>query len=364
MISRLRFPLLCAVTLLVSVGVSLRVSDAPGAPSETSEHLRGTDRSLCSFPVTVSVERAFRTEGAGSARVEVRGPTTVNLRNTRTGKSIVLEANGRSTTNTTTLTTTFTGKWLWLSTATHLPYLETRGMLRQTAPSFRLSPGTSTAQVVDPCALLSSPTFRPTSFRGRPPWPAPAFTLSLIDTAGLVPVVAPLVRHDHVHLDIVIDGRPVVVPATLGQADPSDAGVVRCPPPPERDTIGDCTAGHFFAPHVAISPLHTHTASGILHVESDREAAFTLGQVFDEWGVRFDRTCLGAACSGAGKTLAVVVNGARQHGDPRTLVLRNHQEIAIVFGTPKDISAAPRNYPLRWPDGCGGKGESPCLQPN
>ncbi len=50
----------------------------------------------------------------------------------------------------------------------------------------------------------------------------------------------------------------------------------------------------------------------MLHVESDEVQPFTLGQLFDIWGVRLSATCLGGHC----------VN------DEHSL---NHQEIAIVY---------------------------------
>ncbi|MCU1449172.1 MAG: hypothetical protein JWP02_1342 [Acidimicrobiales bacterium] len=42
-----------------------------------------------------------------------------------------------------------------------------------------------------------------------------------------------------------------------------------------------------------ISPLHTHDESGVLHVENDKERQITLGQLFTEWGVRFNDQCVG-----------------------------------------------------------------------
>ena len=163
-----------------------------------------------------------------------------------------------------------------------------------------------------------------------------------------------MIRHDHVHLDVIVDGRSITVPAGVGLAGPVDQG----PCPPIKEKNGDCATGQGFFGRVANSPLHTHAASGIVHIEADRRVRFTLGQFFDEWGVRLDSRCVGAYCSGGGKALRVLVDGRRRSGDPRTIVLDDRQEIAVVFGS----GAAPSGYTGGWPGpGCGGSGEKPCL---
>jgi hypothetical protein len=99
----------------------------------------------------------------------------------------------------------------------------------------------------------------------------------------------------------------------------------------------------------------------MIHIESDRPGRYTLGQFFDVWGVRFSETCLGGYCTGSGKELAVFVDGHRV-GDPhRSVVLRNRQEIAVVFGDQSDLRLAPSKYRGVWPGlGCGGAGEIRC----
>ena len=162
------------------------------------------------------------------------------------------------------------------------------------------------------------------------------------------------------HLDLIVDRRRVTIPAGVGQAEPVDRGPGPCPPPPESSSIGDCAPGHFFAAKVALSPLHPHSTSGIIHIESDRNATFTLGQFFDEWRVRLSATCVGGYCTGGGKELRVYVDGRRVR-DPRQLVLEDRQEIAIVFGDVGHVPSVPSSYGKRWPVGCGGPGERPCI---
>ena len=134
-----------------------------------------------------------------------------------------------------------------------------------------------------------------------------------------------------------------------------------CPPPPDSRTIGDCAPGRYFTAEVAASQLQTHSSSGILHLQTERPGDRTLGQFFDEWGVRFDGRCLGAYCAGGGKELRVYVDGRRRRGDPRRLVLHDGQEIAVVYGSRGAFRNVPSRYEKRMPAGCGGPGEPTCF---
>lgn len=122
--------------------------------------------------------------------------------------------------------------------------------------------------------------------------------------------------HIHQHLDILVNGKPVTVAAGIG-INP----IARF-----------------------ISPLHTHDVSGVIHVESDIVRDFTLGQFFDVWGVRFSKNCVGGYCAKGTDTLRVFVNGEAVSGDPRSLVLREHQEIAVIYGPPTANLSVPSTY--------------------
>ncbi len=240
--------------------------------------------------------------------------------------------------------------------------MSTDGKGRLEAPYFVLSGAKAHPRVIDPCALVAAapPSTRPVTTPA--PWRLPAFALSQIDYAGLIPELGNLLRHDHVHLDLIVNGEKVAIPAGVGFAEPVDNGRGTCPRTPGIRSGGDCASGHLFTARVANSPLHTHSTSGIIHVESDRAVTFTVGQFFDEWGVRFDSSCLGGYCTGEGKELRVYVNGKRVFRDPRSIVLGNRQEIAVVFGGPGDFGAVPSTYTGVWPGlGCGGPGERSCL---
>jgi hypothetical protein len=110
-----------------------------------------------------------------------------------------------------------------------------------------------------------------------------------------------LVQHFHAHLDIFVNGKKVKVPAYVGI------------------NLG---AGY-------LTELHTHDARGVLHIESQKPETFTLGQFFAEWAV-----FLNARQIGGYKGLKWYLNGQPQTGNPQNLVLKSHQEIALVVGKP------------------------------
>ena len=120
------------------------------------------------------------------------------------------------------------------------------------------------------------------------------------------------VLHIHQHLDIFVNGKRMPVPTNIGIYD-----------------------GEF------LTELHTHDASGIIHLESPIAKHFTLGQFFGVWGVRLNEDCVGGYCRQV-TPWTVYVNGQPYSGDPAALDLKSHQEIAFVIGTPpKQI---PRSY--------------------
>ena len=82
-----------------------------------------------------------------------------------------------------------------------------------------------------------------------------------------------------------------------------------------------------------LAPLHTHDASGIVHVESERVFPFTLGQVFAVWGVRLGAGRLGGYTDHGARRLRVFVDG-RRATDPGAVVLHAHQHIVVAFGRP------------------------------
>jgi hypothetical protein len=170
---------------------------------------------------------------------------------------------------------------------------------------------------------------------GPAPWPAPSDPLALTLKAGLKPEKHEFFAfHVHAHLDILVNGHAVSVPAGIG-IDITDPGVQQ-----GRATDGTPVYGGIEeCDHPCISPLHTHDETGILHTESARAHPNTLGQFFTEWNVRLTRACVGGYC----KRVAFYVDGTRYRGDPGAITLTDLEEIAIVIGSP------PASIPSRFP---------------
>jgi hypothetical protein len=123
--------------------------------------------------------------------------------------------------------------------------------------------------------------------------------------------------HVHTHLALFVNGKQMQIPQFIGMA-PSANG-------------GGC-----------LYWLHTHDASGILHVEAPQINApnggpYTLGMFFDIWGQPLQRD---AVATFKGPVVAYV-NGAPWTGDLRAIPLGAHQEITLEVGTP---TVPPPNY--------------------
>ena len=71
------------------------------------------------------------------------------------------------------------------------------------------------------------------------------------------------------------------------------------------------------------------------------DAGCHLGQFFGVWGVRLTNDCIGGYCQEL-TPWTMYVNGQPYRGDPASLVLKEHQEIAFVIGTP------PKNVPATY----------------
>ena len=188
---------------------------------------------------------------------------------------------------------------------------------------------TSTPPATPPATYRSPPASLPASpvtlSTAPPPWLPPAVIGQGKDSRGFVAAAGlpygeeTLTVHYHAHLDIDADGKAVAVPAYIGYV--ADGNKV-----------------------LGLAPLHTHAQDGIIHIENSVPATFVLGQFFVEWGVRLTADCVGGLCTGNGKELAFFVDGKRFTGDPTTIVLKKHAEIAIEYGDTGKLPAAPSSY--------------------
>lgn len=160
-------------------------------------------------------------------------------------------------------------------------------------------------------------------------WLLPPNPMALTREADLVPLKAEVLRfHVHAHLDVFVDGQPIVVPAGIG-IDIHDPAVHKFRNPIGYGGIDPACE------HVCISPLHTHDSDGVLHTESASSTPNNLGQFFTEWGVRLTPTCVGEFCE-SDTSIAFFVDGEPYPGDPGRIELADGREIAIVIGMPPE----------------------------
>lgn len=113
------------------------------------------------------------------------------------------------------------------------------------------------------------------------------------------------VFHIHPHLAIFVHGKPVAIPSDVG-----------------RPVVTPC-----------LYWIHTHTADGLIHIESPSFRTFTLGNFFDIWGEALSPTAVDATRVKRG-AMHVFVDGRPYRGDPRKIELRQHTDITIEAGPP------------------------------
>lgn len=146
----------------------------------------------------------------------------------------------------------------------------------------------------------------------KAPWPPEyRYLADRLLPLGLEPLPSEgVATHVHAHLDVFVNGKRVTVPPEIG-----------------------INPGANY-----VTELHTHDTGGVVHIESPKgNDEFTLGQFFGEWGVRLNANSVGGYTG-----LKWYVNGKPQTGNPAGLVLKPHQEIAIVTG--KAPARIPSSY--------------------
>lgn len=112
--------------------------------------------------------------------------------------------------------------------------------------------------------------------------------------------------HIHQHLLLLDHGKPVAIPANVGQR-------------PDRNCL---------------YWVHTHTPDGIVHIEAPQARTFTLADFFMIWGEPLSRTEAASMKAAKGASLRFWVNGQPFTGDPRTIPLLAHSDIVIEAGPP------------------------------
>jgi hypothetical protein len=136
-----------------------------------------------------------------------------------------------------------------------------------------------------------------------------------------------LTVHYHADLQIYVNGQPQAIPAGVGIVLPDGTQSPHL-------TSNGATA--------CIYSLHTHDASGIIHIESPDNRAYTLGNLFDIWGQQLSTTRFMGHTVDAKHKLAVVIydaTGAKRlvTGDPSKVVLSAHETAVIQYNSAAEL---------------------------
>lgn len=121
----------------------------------------------------------------------------------------------------------------------------------------------------------------------------------------------PMVMHIHPILSLYIDGNPVPIPANIG----IDPNLYKNH---TLDTYGMKMPEMQSMP--VMYPTHTHDTTGTIHVESNENRNYTLGDFLDVWGMDF-----------GGKTVKLTVNGTLvpAETDYRSHVFNDGEQIKL-----------------------------------
>src|SRR6476620_1768616 len=126
--------------------------------------------------------------------------------------------------------------------------------------------------------------------------------------------------HIHAHLALFSKGQQIAVPYGIGILKPFQL------------TNGFVGIGNAFY------WVHTHDATGIMHIESPDARTYTLGNFFDVWGQPLSTHNV----AGLQGPVTSFVDGKRYEGDPRAIVLAAHMQITLEVGEP--VVVAPPIY--------------------
>lgn len=118
--------------------------------------------------------------------------------------------------------------------------------------------------------------------------------------------------HVHAHLALFHKGQQIAIPYAIG--------IVR----PFQVNNGFVGVGR------GIYWLHTHDATGVIHVESPDDRIYTLGNFFDIWG----QPLTSGEVAGLKGVVRAFVDGKPFPGDPRSIVLSAHTQITLEVGAP------------------------------
>lgn len=118
--------------------------------------------------------------------------------------------------------------------------------------------------------------------------------------------------HVHAHLSLFSKGQQIAIPYGIGIVKPFQVN------------------NGFVGMGRGIYWLHTHDATGIIHVESPDDRRYTLGNFFDIWG----QPLSAREVAGLKGAVRAYVDGKPYAGDPRGIVLGAHTQITLQVGAP------------------------------
>jgi len=126
----------------------------------------------------------------------------------------------------------------------------------------------------------------------------------------------PPAYHVHAHVSLFVRGEQIAIPAGVGIVNPV------------------LTNGYVnFDPTKCFYELHTHDASGIIHLHANagQGRPLTLGQLFGVWGRTLSREDL----VGNSGSVVAYVDQKLYAGDLASIVLSDHTQVTLEVGDPR-----------------------------
>lgn len=145
-----------------------------------------------------------------------------------------------------------------------------------------------------------------------------------IDGVPCLPSMDETHYHVHAFIGFIVNGQLRALPDGTGMKDPG------------ADTSGVVSGASCYY------YLHTHDATGVVHIESPSTAArtttlYTLGTYLDIWGQSLSGSTIytsGAIYQGEGEQTVSNSTYAQYTGDPRSIPLYAHEVIWVIQGSP------------------------------
>jgi len=137
-----------------------------------------------------------------------------------------------------------------------------------------------------------------------------AFFMFILPSMMPKPADQALVQHDHVRLELFINGASKPLPANIGIED---------------DLYKDHSLDKYSP--LSIAPIHTHDDTGVIHVESNTQRDFTFGEFLKVWGIQYSSAKL---CKTQSASLfAESTDNCQPIPDYENYVLKNNENLVL-----------------------------------